>query len=87
MNEIEMVGMRTLGNTKLLTESRARIGVFASRDTDPAIDIIREQWAMQKGKQRKCIVGTFHSKAEMRPSRKTAPFFQGGGAKKAAACR
>ena len=64
MNEIEMVGMRTLGNTKLLTESRARIGVFASRDTDPAIDIIREQWAMQKGKQRKCIVGTFHSKAE-----------------------
>ena len=64
MNEIEMVGMRTLGNTKLLTESRARIGVFASRDTDPAIDIIREQWAMQKGKQRKCVVGTFHSKAE-----------------------
>jgi hypothetical protein len=48
MNEIKMVGMKTLGNTKLLTESRARVGVFASRDTDPAIDIIREQWAVRK---------------------------------------
>ena len=64
MNEFEMVGMKTLGNTKLLTEPRTRLGVFASRDADPSIDIIREQWAMEKGKQRKCIVGTFHSRAE-----------------------
>jgi len=64
METFEVAGMNFIGNTKLLTEPRARIGVFASRNADPVIDIIREQWATEKGKRRKCIVGTFHSRAE-----------------------
>lgn len=57
--------MNFIGNIQLLEASSSRIGVFASRSQDAAIDIIREQWAMAKGKQHKCIVGTFHSKAEI----------------------
>lgn len=64
MKGLKMVGMKCVGNMKLLTEPLSRIGVFASRSDDPAIGIIREQWAMKKGKEHRCIVGTFHSKAE-----------------------
>ncbi|MCF0221484.1 MAG: hypothetical protein HUK19_04240 [Fibrobacter sp.] len=64
MSVLELVGMKTVGNKKLLTEPTSRIGVFASRSEDPAVGIIREQWAMKKGRERRCIVGTFHSKAE-----------------------
>lgn len=65
MKAFEMVGVKCMGNKSLLTEPRQRIGVFASRNQDPAIDIIREQWACAKGRQKKCIIGTFHSKAEL----------------------
>ncbi len=65
MKSFEIGGMNCLGKTALLEEPCARIGVFASRSQDSAIDIIREQWAIAKGRQHKCIVGTFHSKAEM----------------------
>lgn len=65
MKPFEIVGMNSIGNTKLLEEPLARIGVFASRSQEAAIDIIREQWAIAKGRQRKCVVSTFHSKAEM----------------------
>ena len=64
MKEFEMVGMNTIGNMELLQKPRARIGVYASRQSDSAEGIIREQWAMSKGRQRKCIVGTFHSRSE-----------------------
>lgn len=64
MQKFEMVGMKCIGNKKLLEEPLSRIGVFASRSEDPAVGIIREQWAKAKGRERRCIVGTFHSKAE-----------------------
>lgn len=64
MKKFEMVGMKTIGNTDLLQKSRTRIGVFASRQSDSAGNIIREQWATSKGRQRKCVVGTFHSQPE-----------------------
>lgn len=57
--------MKYIGNLKLLEDSVKRIGVFASRTQDPTINIIREQWAMAKGRKHKCIAGTFHSKAEV----------------------
>lgn len=60
-----MVGVKYKGNLSLLNEPWSRIGVFASRSQDPAIGIIREQWARAKGRQHKCIIGTFHSKAEI----------------------
>ncbi|MCQ2102445.1 MAG: hypothetical protein MJY98_04395 [Fibrobacter sp.] len=65
MKPFKMIGVRYKGNTSLLTDPWARIGVFASRSEDPAIGIIREQWARTKGRQHKCIIGTFHSKAEV----------------------
>ena len=64
MNEFEMAGMKTIGNVGLLQSHRARIGVFASRQLDSVGSIVKEQWAMMKGRQRKCIVGTFHSRSE-----------------------
>ena len=64
MKEFEMVGMRTIGNVELLQKPHARIGVFASRQLDSVGSIIKEQWAVAKGRQRKCIVGTFHSRSE-----------------------
>lgn len=64
MNRMKMVGMKLVGNRSLLTEPWSRIGVFASRSEDPAVGIVREQWAMAQGRKRKCIVGTFHSRAE-----------------------
>lgn len=57
--------MNCLGNMNLLDEKRPRIGVFASQVQDPTLDIIREQWARAKGRQHKCLVSTFHSKAEI----------------------
>ena len=65
MKNFEIVGMNCIGNTKLLEEPRTRLGVFASRSQDAAIDIIREQWATAKGREHKCIASTFHSKAEI----------------------
>jgi hypothetical protein len=64
MKEFEIVGMKTMGNMELLQKPRARIGVYASRQLDGAEGIIREQWAIAKGRQRKCIAGTFHSQSE-----------------------
>lgn len=64
MNEFEWVGTQALGNKNLLSANIRRIGVFASRDEDTAIAIIREKWAVKKGREHKCIIGTFHSKAE-----------------------
>ena len=64
MKEFDMVGMRTIGNVDLLQNPRARIGVFASRQLDSVGSIVKEQWAVAKGRQRKCIVGTFHSRSE-----------------------
>ena len=61
MKEFDMVGMRTIGNVELLQKPHARIGVFASRQLDSVGSIVKEQWAVAKGRQRKCIVGTFHS--------------------------
>ena len=66
MKPFEMKGMNSIGNKKLLEEPRMRIGVFASRSMDDnATDIIREQWAMAKGRDKKCVVSTFHSRAEL----------------------
>lgn len=65
MEKIETAGMNFIGNISLLEKPLARIGVFASRSQDIAIDIIREQWAIAKGRQHKCIAGPFHSKAEI----------------------
>ena len=64
MKEFDMVGMRTIGNVELLQKPHARIGVFASRQLDSVGSIIKEQWSVAKGRQRKCIVGTFHSRSE-----------------------
>lgn len=64
MYGFEWAGTNHIGNTKLLHSRQKRIGVFASRSNDPAIDISREQWAIQIGREHKCIIGTFHSKAE-----------------------
>lgn len=61
---LDLVGGCYVGNTRLLTHPWRRIGVFASRSSDPAVDVLREQWAMKMGRTRQCIVGTFHSPAE-----------------------
>ncbi len=57
--------MSWTGNINLLEEKHPRIGIFASQVQDPTLDIIREQWAKAKGRQHKCLVSTFHSKAEI----------------------
>ena len=64
MKEIEIVGMKTMGNMELLQKPHARIGVYASRQLDNAESIIRKQWAISKGRRHKCVVGTFHSQSE-----------------------
>lgn len=62
--KLEMVGGNYIGDPTLLTLPWKRVGVFASRSTDPAMGILREQWAMSKGRKRCCIIGTFHSPGE-----------------------
>lgn len=57
-------GMRCLGNRKLWHDQKERIAVFASRSEDPEMAMVREQWAKAQGRFGKCIVGTFHSRAE-----------------------
>lgn len=64
MEEFNFAGTRTKGNLKLLTHHHYRIGVFASRTEDSADDTLRLQWAIRKGNEHRCIVGTFHSQAE-----------------------
>ena len=62
--KLPLAGGRYVGNLDLVREPWSRIGVFASRSEDPAVAILREQWAMQTGRSRRCVVGTFHSRAE-----------------------
>lgn len=61
---LEMKGVSYVGDPALLTLPWSRIGVFASRSADPAVGILREQWAMAKGRAHSRIIGTFHSRAE-----------------------
>lgn len=63
-DKLEMFGGNYVGDPTLLTLPWSRIGVFASRSSDSAVDVLREQWAMKTGRNRHCIVGTFHSPAE-----------------------
>ncbi len=57
-------GMKCLGNKKLWYDKKERIAVFASRSQDPVVAIAREHWAKYQGRYGKCIVSTFHSRAE-----------------------
>lgn len=65
MEPFDFTGMNCFGNKKLLEEQRPRIGVFASQVQDQELELIREQWAIAKGRQHKCLVSTFHSKEEI----------------------
>lgn len=65
MEPFDFIGMNCIGNKKLLEEQRPRIGVFASQVQDQELELIREQWAIAKGRQHKCLVSTFHSKEEI----------------------
>lgn len=64
VENLDLIGGCYVGNISLLTRPWSRIGVFASRSDDPAVGILREQWAMKMGRTRRCVVGTFHSPAE-----------------------
>lgn len=64
VEKLGMAGGKYIGDPTLLTLPWPRIGVFASRTTDHAIDFLREQWGMSKGRRHSVIVGTFHSQAE-----------------------
>jgi len=65
MNKIKMVGMRHVGALRLWRGPEVKIGVFASRRGVDASSLQRDLWAKQQGKRHRCVVGVFHSRAEM----------------------
>ena len=65
MNRIKLVGVNCEGSMRLWRGPEVKISVFASRHFD-ADDCGFNQWAAEMGERHRCLVGTFHSKAEQR---------------------
>ena len=65
MNRIKLVGVNCDGSMRLWRGPEVKISVFASRlfNVDSCC---LEQWATEMGEMHRCLVGTFHSKAEQR---------------------
>jgi hypothetical protein len=65
VNKIKLLGVNCEGSMRLWRGPEVKISVFASRhfDTD---DCRLVQWATGMGERHRCLVGTFHSKAEQR---------------------
>ena len=65
MNKIKLLGVNCEGSMRLWRGPEVKISVFASRHFD-ADDCGLNQWAAAMGERHRCLVGTFHSKAERR---------------------
>ncbi len=65
MNKIKLLGVNCEGSMRLWRGPEVKISVFASRHFD-ADDCRLVQWATEMGERHRCLVGTFHSKAEQR---------------------
>ena len=65
MNKIKLLAADCEGSLRLWRGPEVKISVFASRLFN-ADDGLLEQWAVEMGSRHRCLVGTFHSKAEQR---------------------
>lgn len=63
MNKIKLSAVNCEGSMRLWRGPEVKISVFASRHFN-ANDCGLNQWAAEMGARHRCLVGTFHSKAE-----------------------